>query len=270
MNWLQNLIVGILFFGALIILGYFTIVSDSGPFAVSGNRVVVYFDNAEGLKDDARVTVLGVPLGKVISIDLVDVDENGDPVDSDSPERVGQRVAISAELKEEVIFYNNYLIALKNESVLSGKIVAIDPGRSMDLESHEVVPRIPVFFITASELDDANMSALDYTLAMRKKREFVDLQGESSGDPIAGLSRLIDENRADVRKTINNIAEITGKINRGKGTIGALVNDEELHKNAENLVDDAQVVVRELRETLEDTREQAPVNSFIRSALTAF
>jgi phospholipid/cholesterol/gamma-HCH transport system substrate-binding protein len=270
MNWLQNLIVGILFFGALVILGYFTIVSESGPFAAAGNRLVVFFDNAEGIKEGSRVTVLGVPLGKVISIDLVDVDENGDPVDPVSSHRVGQRVALTAELRDEVIFYNNYFIALKNESILSGKILAIDPGRSSGGETDLPVPRIPVFFISASELEDANMTALEYTLAMRKKREFVDLQGTSSGDPIAGLSQLLDENRADVRKTISNIAEITGKINRGKGTIGSLVNDEELHKNAESLVDDAQVVVRELRETLEDTREQAPVNSFIRTALTAF
>ncbi len=270
MNWIQNTIVGILFFGALSLLGYFTIVSDSGPFAKQGHRVVVFFDNAEGIKEGARVTVLGVPMGKVISIDLVNVDSEGHPVTSDSNRRVGKRVALTAELKKDIVLYQNYSISLKNESILSGKILAIDPGSAGSDNPDEWVPRIPVLFATAMELEEQHMSALEYTLAMDSRREFVMLFGVSSGDPLAGLSRLIDENREDVRKTINNLAMITGKINRGSGTLGQLVNDSELHDNAGSLVDDAQVVVKDLRETLEDTREQAPVNSFIRAALTAW
>ena len=81
---------------------------------------------------------------------------------------------------------------------------------------------------------------------------------------------MISENRRNVRETIENIRSITGKINNGNGTLGLLVNDDELHANANTLVTDAQTVVNELRESLEDTREQAPVTSFVRAALTAF
>lgn len=271
MNWLQNIIVGILFFSSLSILGYFTIVSENGPFARSGHRMLVFFDNAEGIKEGSRVTVLGVPMGKVAGVHLVSVDANRKPVPDDSSQRVGQRVVVTLELKRPILFYENYKIALKNETLLSGKVITIDPGSAGFNEDGSPRKTIPVQFFRADELDEAGMEAFQERIADPGGGiSFVDLQGESPGDPLAGLSEIIDENREDVRRTIENVADITEKINRGNGTLGLLVNDDELHRNANTLISDARITVREMRESLEDTREQAPVNSFIRAALTAF
>ena len=96
------------------------------------------------------------------------------------------------------------------------------------------------------------------------------LKGKTNEDPLVSLSELIAENRSDIRKTISNVADISGKINSGKGTLGRLINQDDIHSNVNTTLTDAQIVLRELREGLEDTREQAPVTSFIRSALSAF
>jgi len=40
----------------------------------------------------------------------------------------------------------------------------------------------------------------------------------------------------DLRATVRNLAEVSEKINRGKGTVGSLVNDPELYRNAKDLV----------------------------------
>lgn len=269
MNWLQNVTVGIMFFGALVLVGYFTIVSDSGPFAESGRRMVFYFDHADGIKEGSRVTVLGVPSGTVEGVDLITVSRDGKIVDDQSPEAARHRVAITIELKSPVVFYENYDISIKNESLLSGKVVSINPGSAtLTGDGYRAKP-IPVFSVEESVLTSTGKSALEYSNSDLSSAH-VDLEGSSSGDPIAGFSEILSENRDDVRQTIRNIAEITDKINRGNGTVGLLINDDELHRNASTLVNDAQVVVRELRESLEDTREQAPVTSFVRAALTAF
>lgn len=276
MKWLQNVIVGLLFFGALGLVGYFTIISESGPFATQGNQVVLFFDNADGVKIGSRVTVLGVPAGRVIAINLVSVNADGEPLDDSSAEqvqsRIGQRVAITAELQrsDPVVFYENYSIEVKNESLLSGRIVAINPGSALPGADGKAPAVIPVLAVSSGTLSERGQTALQYHLEQRSTAGYRDLQGRVTGDPIAALSEMIAENRDDVRKTINNIASITEKINTGKGTLGQLINNDELHKNANTLVTDAQVVVKEVRETLEDTREQAPVTSMIRAALTAF
>lgn len=270
MKWLQNLLVGLLFFGALFMVGFFTIVSQSGPFAARGRQYVLFFDNAEGVKTGSRVTVLGVPSGLVEAVELVAVDRDNRPVPSDSPDRVGQRVAITIELQKEVVFYRNYAVAIKNENLIAGKIISIDPGSARNVEVEDGAPAtISIFSASPAELAESGQSALDRYLASGQA-DTVRLEGVASGDPVAGIAELIAENRDNVRQTIENVRDITDKINQGQGTLGLLVNDDELHRNANTLVTDAQTVVKELRESLEDTREQAPVTSFVRAALTAW
>lgn len=269
MNWLQNILVGLLFFGALIILGYFTIVSDEGPFAARGKEIVIYFESAEGLKNGTRVTVLGVPMGSIEKIDLIAVNSSGRAVSSESPDRIGQKVAITVNLRQAVIFYSNYRIAVKSESLLSDRVVAIDPGSPSDSKGKTyAILQVPV--MDKGELDERGVSALAFQMSRNASGEIHELQGEAGKDPIASITDLVAENRADVRRTINNIASISDKVNSGKGTIGMLVNDAELHDNAHALVNDAEIVVREAREGFEDTREQAPVDSFLRAIFSAF
>ncbi|GIX41652.1 MAG: ABC transporter substrate-binding protein [Leptospiraceae bacterium] len=270
MKFFQNFIVGLLFTGSLALVGYFTIISESGPFAKRGKQLVIYFDHAEGIKVGSKVTVLGVPSGTVVDMDLVSVDENNIPVPDSSPKRVKQRVAIVVELKKDIVFYENYSISLKNESILSGKVVAIDPGNSEPINGY-YPKRLNVKWYSSSELERLGRSAIKLNIKdINNGNTDIVLSGINAGDPIAGLSELISENRENVKRTIQNIAEITDKINNGQGTVGQLINDSQLHENANTLVSDAKIVVREMRESLEDTREQAPVTSFIRILLTSF
>ena len=81
---------------------------------------------------------------------------------------------------------------------------------------------------------------------------------------IAGaLTALIEDNRENIHDSIRNIRDITAKINRGQGTVAKLINEDRIYSQTDELV-------KELRETIEDAREQAPITSFIRAALTAF
>jgi len=269
MNWLQNILVGSMFFGALTIVGYFTIISDEGPFAKRGNYIVVYFESAEGLKKGTRVTVLGVPMGNIEEISLISVDPDNKAVSDNSEERTAQRVAVGINLRQPVIFYSDYRIAVKSESLLSDRVIAIDPGIPADEKGHPH-EKLPVLVMGKDELSDADLTAVEFQLESKKTREIYELFGEAGKDPIASITDLIAENRADVRRTINNVAEISEKVNTGKGTLGMLVNDSDLHDKAHTLVNDADVVVKEAREGFEDTREQAPVDSFLRAIFTAF
>ena len=82
-------------------------------------------------------------------------------------------------------------------------------------------------------------------------------------DVMGALSEILDENRENLYASVRNLRQITDKINAGQGTIGKLINEDRIHGQTEELV-------KELRETIEDAREQAPITSFLRAALTAF
>jgi len=138
------------------------------------------------------------------------------------------------ELFNEFVLYENYKLFIKSDAVLGGKQINIDPGSSADQggKLHALIDR---------------NSILKGTLQ----------------DPFASISALIDENRSNIYASIKNIRDFTAKLNSGKGTIARLLNDDKLANQTDSLMS-------ELRETLEDAREQAPVTSFIRAALTAF
>lgn len=144
------------------------------------------------------------------------------------------RVLVKVALFRRLNLYGNYRIALKNQSALGGKIIMIYPG----------VPEVDGVFY--SRVDDTGV-----------------LDGYTIGDPIAKISELIDENRENIAVTLKNIREFTDKINSGKGTLGKLINEDTIHADTGQLI-------KELRDAVEDSREQAPVTSFIRAALTAF
>ena len=143
-------------------------------------------------------------------------------------------ITVTLKMYRAFNLYTNYRILITNQSALGGKIILINPGAA------KVKGRI---FEIVSSLEN--------------------LRGESIGDPLTKISEVIDENREDIRNAIKNINDFSEKINKGDGTISKLVNEDSLHKEAGNLV-------KEARDTMEDSREQAPVTSFIRALFTFF
>ncbi|MFA5518725.1 MAG: MlaD family protein [Spirochaetota bacterium] len=144
------------------------------------------------------------------------------------------RVLVSVSLYRKLNLYENYKITLKSQSALGGKVIAIYPG--------------------CADLDGQSFSRVVNT---------ENLQGYTIGDPLTKLSEIIDENRENIAAALGNVREFTDKVNRGKGTLGKLVNEDTIHADTGKLLN-------ELRDAVEDAREQAPVTSFIRAALAAF
>lgn len=253
MKLTTTLLVGGLFFGSLGVIAYFTIITEGGPLKREGKGMKVYFPNAEGIKIGNKVTVQGVPYGYVSKVSLIQIDDKGNALEKG--EGIMTKVEVTLILQGPVKLYENYQITIKNESLLSGRIIAIDPGSAfeVDLKTKE------------AKLGTRSMQPIDFSSS-----DLTRLKGKTSEDPLVSLSELIAENRSDIRKAISNVADITVKINEGKGTLGKLINNDEIHANVNTTLTDAQIVLRELREGLEDTREQAPVTSFIRAALSAF
>src|SRR5580658_3222663 len=53
--------------------------------------------------------------------------------------------------------------------------------------------------------------------------------GQEGGGIIQKLNKLVSDNSARVDQIMINLQDVTGKINRGEGTLGKLVNDPALH-----------------------------------------
>ncbi|TGK14662.1 MCE family protein [Leptospira fluminis] len=249
MKSFRYLLVGAIFSVALVVVGYFTVMTEGGPVQKRGEFIKINFKNADGIKVGNKVTVQGVPFGYVSNIRLIQIDEEGRVLPSGEI-GIATRVEVTILLKEPLRMYENYDITIRNESLLSGRLISIDPG-------------------TAEAPPEAKLPA-GTTFQTVDYKKGSSLKGRVLQDPLVSLSELIAENRGDIRRTFSNVADITTKVNNGDGTLGRLINRDDLHTNINTVLTDAQIVLRELREGLEDTREQAPVTSFIRAALSSF
>jgi phospholipid/cholesterol/gamma-HCH transport system substrate-binding protein len=79
------------------------------------------------------------------------------------------------------------------------------------------------------------------------------------------LGVFISDEKAgeDVRRIIASAEKVTAAMADGRGTLGRLFMDD-------RLINEAERVAVELRESVEDFREQAPINSFVQSVFQAF
>ncbi|MBN1501080.1 MAG: MCE family protein [Spirochaetes bacterium] len=231
--------VGILFLLGMFILGYFTILMKDEIYDEKDyHHIEVEFPEANGIKKGDSVTILGVHSGQIEDVIL---EEN--------------LVIIKAKIFNKPALYENYTVKIRAEGALGDKYLDIKPGIAFDEER-------------------------SYAVVDINKR----LTGTKSGDLLAAIEDLLAKNEnalsdsfnninditSNLKETVNNlnnitrdVKDVTAKINRGEGTLGKLLSEDTTLNQADELL-------AEVKETIEDAREQAPVTSFIRAALTAF
>ncbi len=223
--------VGLTFFGFMAFVGNVTIVNQKE----NRMRTPVYYplrlETAEGLKVGARVQILGVPAGAVDSLYYMDPESGGD----------GTVVAILA-ITEPVTFYPDYRIITRYPTALAAKEVEVDPGSSRN-GKQPLGPRY---------LDSKEVVLLKRTGAMPEGSM---LQAANFDDPLYQVAVVLTENRKSLRRITRNLQEITTKINQGNGTLSAILNRPDLAEGTNNVLKGGIVLIQEIREGVEDTRE---------------
>ncbi len=99
-------------------------------------------------------------------------------------------------------------------------------------------------------------------------REIVDKANNGNG-AIALL--LNDEELADdARGTVDELRSLVGSLRGSQGPLGMLINDTAARDELRDVITEAQRAIVELRESIEDTREQAPISQFTSILFSAF
>lgn len=82
-------------------------------------------------------------------------------------------------------------------------------------------------------------------------------------DSAKGTLDKLEGTIKNAEKVTGELAEVSQKINKGQGSLAKLVNDDAIFRETKALL-------KEVRESVEDLREQAPINSFIGVVFSAF
>ncbi|MBC8200226.1 MAG: MCE family protein [Desulfobacterales bacterium] len=229
-----------------------------------GYDLNVYFDSATGLAEDIQVEIAGVEVGRVRKISL----ENGKAlvvlrINSD----VRLRKDAKAVIRTKGILGDKYVELVQGSPSApllkeGDRIVKTVPTTDMDslmMTLDEVAKNInrltdSLANVVGGEKGEASLSSIIENIKemVETLNRTVQENNEDVTNIIANLSEFSETlnkigttNREDIRGIISNVRkasekmevliaginDITSKINRGKGSIGKLVNEEETVNN---------------------------------------
>lgn len=193
----QNLRLGLFIVVSLAILGAGVFLIGSRESMFTASYAVrADFQNVAGLNEGADVRVGGIRKGSVTNIQL--------------PNQPNGKVVVLMSLAKETqsIVKMDSLADIKSEGMLGDKYVEISFGsmEAAKLRGGETIGAVP-------PLDVSDLFA--------------------KADKILGTT---EQALTSVKSAASNIDDISGRINRGQGTVGALINDKTIYKQAEATV----------------------------------
>ncbi len=222
-NHSTDVVLGILFFGVLIALGYVTIgLSD---FALGKPRYPtdMFSPDVGYLRPGDPILLHGMPAGKVISVSRIT-----DPVLARAPGGEYVTCTIRIETRLDVapfeLLASDHAIHIEDRGLLGGKLIRIEAGESTDAANSEL-PLIailtPSTWQTAGAILEENRESIETTF-----QNLSDFSTEAnSGDGVLGMLAYDAAVTADVRQFVDNLAGVSESINKGDGTLARLVND---------------------------------------------
>ncbi len=236
-QWSQLRVGALVLVAMAVLVGLIILMSGStgGLFA---RKIVLrsYFENAEGLKDGATVTLEGVTVGNVTHIRIIP-DRNPTPVE------VSMQVGYEYRSK----LHTDSTAKIQQAGVLGDSFVDISsahasgpaPANNAELKA-TAVPSIQ------EVVSSSNVSIQQINTLMKKVEILVDTLNTKRGT----MGELIND--PGLYKKINLIAgdlqTITGAIAGGKGSLGKLVNDDTLYTRANSAVDRLSKITTDLDE----------------------
>jgi phospholipid/cholesterol/gamma-HCH transport system substrate-binding protein len=254
------------------IWGYFFLVGD--PIGVSGDEVVVRMEDGAGLSRGNPVQLNGVQVGTVRSVRL-------DPpgvvveikIDDDIRLPADTRALAQADMfgtKSITLLPGDALVALEGGDTITGVVRQPLPELATELGTHadelmasadsllspqavgDLKATAAVLPATARQLRDAFTELTAAATAIRRMAE--EMEGARAGQ---ATTETLTELRTSARaatvtlttmdRSLQSLESVLGKVDRGEGTLGRLVNDTTLYSELE-------ATLREVRSLTADVR----------------
>jgi phospholipid/cholesterol/gamma-HCH transport system substrate-binding protein len=223
---------GAFILGALIIFAVAIFLIGDKQFLFSRTyRLNAPFDNVAGLDQGAPVRVGGVRVGTVDHIQM--------------PRQAGEKVMVAVDLEASTrgVIKQDSVAAIETEGLLGNKYLAISFGskESATVRDGDTIQSAP---------------PLDYADLVKKANELMD----STKVAVNNVSAATDD-----------LKSITSKVDRGEGTVGALINDRQVYHNlnatmttARQTVAEAQTGVVSFQENMEALKHNWFLRGFFR------
>ncbi len=253
---------------ALLVVALFAI-GDKEKLFSSTSEYFVKIKDISGLKTGAQVRMSGYPVGSVNGITL--------------PGKIGDSVIISLTIVEEAmeLIRKDSKAEIVTDGLVGNKIVTISGGNLTTEKLHVGDTLLGLSpFELSSIINNVTSTVTDASVMLKETTELIKSMRTGDGsiaklmnDPelyrsltamIAATTRTVNTVNSSAAGTLNsvkqltdslqgtvsNLQEVTHQIRSGKGSIGKLLNDEELYNRLLAVTGNVHLPMSELNETI--------------------
>jgi phospholipid/cholesterol/gamma-HCH transport system substrate-binding protein len=260
--------------GALFVWGFFFLMGD--PIFVGGDEVVVVMDNGAGLSQGDRVQLNGVQVGNVRRVDL------------HPPDRVTVRIKVDRDIRlpadTRAVVQADVFGATTVDLIPGRALVTLDGGDTIQGLTRQTLPDLASdlggqarhileaadSLLTPRAVNDLKATAAvlpevaqqlrsafsELSLAAASlRRTAEEMEAAEAG---AATGEMMAELRSSARAATSafntmdlsllSLASVLGKIDRGEGTIGMLVNDTSLYSELSATLQEVRALTADIRE----------------------
>jgi phospholipid/cholesterol/gamma-HCH transport system substrate-binding protein len=196
----NELIVGLVFFGAMVLLGIYTILISGLLKGPQKTFLVSFAKPIYGLKKGDVVRVEGLEKGEVEDLRLNE--------DTHGNERIRAKLKVAKDVE---IYKDGFEVKVTPFSPLGGRIIEIKRG----YDSGKPEAR----WLSLEEQDGAQANT------PRSQHTYTFIPGSAEGELLQTLNQLVDENKPGIARIVSNLAIVSDKLTRTDNVIGALLND---------------------------------------------
>lgn len=262
---------GFLFFVALVIMGFMTLLlqSKTGSLFGKSHLFFIRFEHVQGLRNGNDVTVDGLFQGRVAKITLL----KGSP-----------GAVVEVALNQEVDLYEDARVVVEASSVLGNNIVAIARGSKPPLKKTSDYPEsAPYRGLVRGSLSDFGDLATDNRESLRQlvanlrdiSAQVRDSQGtvgkiiksdelhREAVDTLKAARETITDARTELKKVGDSVTEnlakltnkITDKLDKAEGPAGALLNDKAMTEKLDRILTNVEEATKNVKDVTETVKK---------------
>jgi len=238
----RDFILGLVFFGTIALLLYYTIVLTGFSFSEK-TYMKAWFPDARGLKEGDAVLVAGRPSGTVREV----VFDDERPSD--------RRIGVTMEFTSPPTLHDGYIMRIAEFTVLGGRVIEIEPGSGtapVIRANAELVGVVePTALESFSELLDENSE--DFRAIVQNLRTTTDDLAQGRG--VVGALLHDEELLNDMNGVVEDVTTLMDDLRAGRGTLGALLVDEDMRARVVGIMEDTQVTMADIRSIASSAKE---------------
>ncbi len=266
----ETFVVGLFVLVAVIVSSGFVVFMGGTSFFGSEMNVRTIFRDVRGLNVGAPVFLSGIQVGRVSNFSFpessgsVEVEEQGVVTTLTIEKRFATRVRASSQA------------SITTMGVVGDKVVVVSPGEpdspAIDPEKDYLVAEnakeLSDYFARGGNLVEelnkltANLNRLVDEVQGSGRLERILANVEKSSANLSSMTGSLQQlSKEDLGPAIRDLRMVLNKVNRGQGTLGALVNDSSLHEDLRILLGGAkrsQLVRFLVREAIKGNEPKVP------------